>query len=110
MTGRWYHIVGVWAAANSRSLYIDGVFQATNTANRVPSTIDRTFIGQFADLTPNWELRGQLASVVFHSRALTAKEIADDHNNPHRLITPVSSTPLVSGAGTILPHMMQLSN
>lgn len=91
--GFWYHLVGVWVSITSRTLYVNGVFQSTNTASVVPSAQTRARIGQFADSTPNWEINGSIDEVRLFNRALTPSEAQalsqSDHSEFRRQRMPV---------------------
>lgn len=44
---QWHHACGVFAASNSRSIYLDGGNKQTNTTSNTPGTVDRTRINNF---------------------------------------------------------------
>ncbi len=44
-TGQWHHVVGVFEAANSRRVYLDGGHVGTNSQTRVFDGVDHYFLG-----------------------------------------------------------------
>jgi Concanavalin A-like lectin/glucanases superfamily len=84
----WYFVVGVWETASKRSLYVNGRFEATSTVSVTPTTPTRTWIGRFADSTPNWEFGGNIEAVRLYSRALSAVEILKLYTEPYAAFEP----------------------
>jgi hypothetical protein len=79
VTGQWQHGAAVFAANNSRTVYLDGGNSATNTVNNTATpTFTRIGIGIYfnATSTPSSYLDGRLAEVGIWSAALTAAEVA----------------------------------
>jgi hypothetical protein len=76
-TGTWTHAGAVYTSTSSRSVYFNGVNEATNTTSIVPSSITRIQIGrqQFNNATFSF-LDGRIAEVGIWDAALTAAEIA----------------------------------
>lgn len=83
--GQWYFLVGVWASASSRKIYVDGGFKAehTGTASAVGTAV--TKIGVTADSTPFGYLNGRVSSVCAYNRILTDAEIAWLYRDPHAM-------------------------
>lgn len=77
-TGTWTHAGAVYSTTSSRSVYFNGVNEATNTTLIAPSSITRIQIGrqQFNNNSGIAWLDGRLAEVGIWNAALTAAEIA----------------------------------
>jgi hypothetical protein len=77
-TGTWTHAGAVYSTTSSRSVYFNGVNEATNTTSIVPSSITRIQIGrqQFNNISGVSWLNGRLAEVGIWNAALTAEEVA----------------------------------
>jgi hypothetical protein len=61
----WHSVVGVFASATDRRIYIDGGAKGTDTANfALPASFDRFFVGHRGDLTPTNPFSGRIAHVV----------------------------------------------
>jgi len=75
--GSWYHAVGVYAATNSRAIYLNGGNKGTNTATRIPVNLDTTTIGARLNSgsVTNYH-SGMLAEVAIYNTALTDDEAA----------------------------------
>ena len=73
----WHHACGVWAAADSRSAYIDGGSKHTQTSSRTPTSLDLTYIGanEFSSSPTNY-MSGSIAEVGIWNVALTDAEVA----------------------------------
>lgn len=72
----WHHICAVFAAADNRSVYIDGGSKGTNTQNSTPGgTIDRTVIGRRTRVTPINYVSGRVAEVGIWNVALSDNEV-----------------------------------
>jgi len=72
--GTWHHTLGVWAAVDSRSAYIDGGGKHTSTASRTPTGIDRLSIGARRDTGPGQYMSGNIAELAVWLAALTDAE------------------------------------
>jgi hypothetical protein len=69
---RWYHVCGVFDSTTSRSLYVDGALQGSDTATATnPSLPPR--LGRDDDAAS--ALLGNVGDPLIHSRALSAAEI-----------------------------------
>lgn len=71
-SGKWHHACGVFSAANSRTVYLDGGSSATNTTSLSP-TINQTEIGAWR--SGSW-FAGDIAEVGIWNIDLTAAEVA----------------------------------
>ena len=71
-SGKWHHACGVFSAANSRTVYLDGGSSATSTTSLSP-TINQTEIGAFR--SGSW-FAGDIAEVGIWNIDLTAAEVA----------------------------------
>ena len=71
-SGKWHHACGVFSAANSRTVYLDGGSSATNTTSLSP-TINQTEIGAWRS---GFWFAGDIAEVGVWNVALTAAEVA----------------------------------
>jgi hypothetical protein len=75
-TGSWNHCCGVFSAANSRTIYLNGSNAVTNTASRSP-IINETVIGaRRASGLIGLYFNGKIAEVGIWNAALTAQEVA----------------------------------
>jgi hypothetical protein len=73
----WQHAAGVWAAANSRTIYLNGGNSVTDVRTAVPSGLVATNIGaRFLNGAYGLFMAGLIAEVGIWSAALTADEIA----------------------------------
>tara|TARA_R110002020_G_scaffold142941_1_gene315131 strand:+ start:285 stop:1106 length:822 start_codon:yes stop_codon:yes gene_type:complete len=70
----WFHVAGVWQYG-TRSLYVNGTSEATNTSNRtmVLDNADNFYLGNHRLDT---EFQGKIAECAAYSVSLTAAEIA----------------------------------
>lgn len=66
----WHHALGVFAASNSRSTYLDGGNKATDT-NSVTPTATRTSIGRLGRSTPGLYMSGRIAEAAIWNVALS---------------------------------------
>ena len=71
-SGKWHHACGVLASSTSRTVYLDGGSNATNTDACSP-TLNQTEIGAFR--SSSW-FAGDIAEVGVWNVALTAAEVA----------------------------------
>ena len=76
--GTWTHAGAVYASSTSRSVFFNGVNQATNTTSIVPSSVTRIQIGrqQFNNNAGISFIDGRIAELGIWNAALTAAEIA----------------------------------
>lgn len=75
----WHHACGVFAAANSRAVYLDGGGKGTDATNVVPTSLDRFSIGadwrSDGDGLPRFFLNGGVAEAAVWNVALTDAEV-----------------------------------
>jgi len=76
-SGNWIHAVAVFSSATSRSIYIDGTLEATETTSVAFFTPDRFTIGRFGDLTPGANVVGDMAKPKVWNIELTPLQIKD---------------------------------
>ena len=75
--GGWHHACAVFASITSRSIYVDGVNQASNSTSVTVTGTDRIRIGNGAKgIFPN----GLIDEVRVYNRALSAEEIKRLYN------------------------------
>lgn len=75
--GVWAHACAVFAATNSRSIYINGTLSASDTATNLLAGADRVVIGmRIASGSPGAYFSGVLAEAAVWNVALSAPEIA----------------------------------
>lgn len=88
VTGIWYHVVGVYASATSRKIYVNGRLEATEATSRAPSTASPTIrIGDRNGLTTQ-RFAGLINHAALWTRALTDSEVAGLYQNPYQLFDP----------------------
>lgn len=88
VANEWFHGCGVWAATNSRSVYLNAAGKATETTAIVPVGIDRVGIGLRYDSTPAVYYSGHIAMPAIWNRALSDEEVKELYEDPWGLITP----------------------
>ena len=71
----WHHAAGVFTATNSRTAYIDGGSNSTNSDTRNVVNIDAIELGVTADSTPIGFMDGDLAEAAVWNVALTSVEV-----------------------------------
>jgi hypothetical protein len=72
---QWYHVCAVFAAANNRKLFVDGVSEDTDTTSVTPAAPNDTEIGRLGDSTPCCNFDGLIDDVRIYNRALLPTEI-----------------------------------
>lgn len=115
--GTEFSVVGVFAGASSRALYVNGVLVSSSNANVGASTLDRAVIGGLYDagaLSASLGLVGRTRAAFVTRAALTADEVADWHADPfiavrrrsNRLISiaraATAQTPGVAVSGVVI--------
>lgn len=72
----WHHVVGTWASATDRKLYINGKLEASDTVSHAfPTTNDTWTIGaRTGQLSQTEKLTGDLSDVRIYGTALTASD------------------------------------
>ena len=93
-TTQWFLITTVYNSATSRTIYINGTGEATNTTNVAYSSNanNRLNIGRFADSTPTNYFNGCVDDVRFYSTALTAGQIYNLYAKPASLSTSATTS------------------
>jgi hypothetical protein len=77
----WHHVVGVFASATNRRLYVDGVSEASDTTSAsYSSDVDRWTIGRWGDSTPKSYFKGVIDEVSLYGTALSAEEVEKLYN------------------------------
>lgn len=71
----WHHACGVFAATNSRAVYIDGGSKGTDTVTRIPTGLDVTSLGVRNTNGTSEFLDGEMAEVAIWNVALTDAEV-----------------------------------
>jgi len=71
----WHHLCGVAAAANDRTVYLNGGNIGTNNVARTPAGADRVAIGRFADSSPGNYWDGRIAEAVILRIAATVQQV-----------------------------------
>ncbi len=75
---KWHHVVGVFASATDRTLYIDGISEATDSRNVNYSTsVNTTTIGRWGDSTPKSYFDGDIDEVQIWDIALSETQIRE---------------------------------
>lgn len=72
----WHHACGVFAATNSRSVYIDGGSKGTDTGNLTPAGVDETIIAAQGGLADDLYVSGMMAEAAIWNIALSDAEVA----------------------------------
>ena len=72
----WHHIMGVWASATDRRVFIDGGSKGTNTTDVVPSGVNETWIGQLGIVAVELYFSGRLAELGVWNAAFSDAEVA----------------------------------
>jgi hypothetical protein len=74
-TNTWHHACAVFAAANSRTVYLDGGNEGSDSGNYTPTGLDRTAIGVLdRDSICNY-MSGRIAEAAIWDAALTKPEV-----------------------------------
>ena len=101
---KWYFVVGTHTPTENK-IYLNGVLNATATANNLTIAPDAIIVGAYpASANP---YNGEISNVKVFNTALTAAQVADLYNNPELVVpTGVANTalklwlPMQEGAGT----------
>lgn len=101
-TGAWASVLGVEAAADSRTVYLNGGNSGTNATSKTPASVAFTSVGAYsADNGTSWfqHYDGKICDVAIWNVALSAANAAElaDGFSPH-LIRPdalVSYWPII---------------
>lgn len=72
-----HHVCGVYAASNSRFIYLDGGSKVESTTNVVPASIDQTSLGYVErNASPVYYFSGSVWEAAIWNAALTDREVA----------------------------------
>ena len=95
----WFLVTTVFSSPTSRSLYVNGQLDSTNTqtASYDTNNSKRLNIGRLADSSPSNYFAGCLGDVRFYGNELTDSQIYNLYANPATL-----STSLVSNGSPLL--------
>ena len=77
----WYHTCGVWTSSTSRSVYVNGNLEATNTTSASPADIDGMFIGKHGVTGGGALANGKIDDVRIYNYALTATQVKNIMND-----------------------------
>jgi hypothetical protein len=101
---KWYFVVGTHTPTENK-IYINGVLNATATADNLTTAPDAIIVGAYPALANPYN--GQITNAKVFNTALTAAQVADLYNNPEKVVpTGVDNTalklwlPMMEGAGT----------
>lgn len=85
VANRWHHACGVWASTTSRTPYLDGGGNATETTSVSPTTPNTTSIGRHADVSPDSYMSGMILLPTIWNIALSADEVMRLASGAHPL-------------------------
>ena len=71
---QWYHVCGVEETSSLRHVYVNGVFEDSETTSHVP-TVDTTRVGGFVESSQFDYFDGYIDDVRIYDRVLSASEI-----------------------------------
>jgi hypothetical protein len=81
--GNWHFVVGVFEAADSRQLYVDGQLQAASSPSvDFDGNTNSWSIGRWCDSSPESYFQGDIDHVRIWNRALTASEVIYLNTDP----------------------------
>ena len=87
--GSWYHVVGVFASATSRELYVNGVSVATSSTSVVLSGETVVSLGRLRATDSVLNMQGDADEASIWNRALSSNEVSEIYNNgAGRFYTP----------------------
>jgi hypothetical protein len=72
----WTHVCGIFTNATSRTVYLDGANNATETSSLTPTGIDQLAVGRLTSNSPTQNLDGKIAHVAVWDIALTGGNCA----------------------------------
>ena len=99
----YYLVHGVFAANNSREIYVNGTSQATNATNIAVPAGSGMAIGD--RLITNQAFDGRLDEIRYRASALSADWITTEYNNQNNNAAFWDDSP-VGGGGIILPQFL----
>lgn len=80
--GKWHYITGVFLSSTNRTIYVNGVSEATNVVSRTFNTnTDVISVGRLGDSTPGSFFNGSIDEVMIFNTSLNASQILDIFNN-----------------------------
>jgi len=80
--GVWYCVGCTFVSQSDRSLWLDGVFQASNATSQNKTGLNITTIGYRSRPTPDTYFNGDIAGVLFYNRILSGDEMRLFYNVP----------------------------
>jgi len=81
--GDWYHLAGVFATTTSRTLYVDGLLDGTDTTSDSTTPTASTWLG--SDKNAYREYSGTLPLAMLYNRVLASPEIQQLAADPYAL-------------------------
>jgi hypothetical protein len=102
---KWHLITGVFAATNSRILYLDGAQVASSTSNKSsPAGLDRIALGALRRSSPTGYTTGDLKDARLYNRALSAADVLGlyDPATRYELIYPLGRRTWFLPAGPLI--------
>lgn len=79
--GQWIHVCGVFTSSTSRTVYLNGVAEATDTATENVNGLTTVYAGVGTDSTAFWGYaKGTVDEARVYNRALSSSEIAALYN------------------------------
>ncbi|MEN9328307.1 MAG: hypothetical protein RI947_1115 [Candidatus Parcubacteria bacterium] len=82
-TGVWHYACAVQSSTSSRSLYIDGVLQGTDTTSTATMTMNKSAVGAILTSSAQQYYNGKVDDVKIYNYARTSKQIVSDMNAGH---------------------------
>jgi hypothetical protein len=76
--GSWHYVTGIFQSNTERSIYVDGVWEATDTSTHTPNglnLLDAWAIGGLSDASPSQYYSGSIDEVRVYNRALSPSEV-----------------------------------
>jgi hypothetical protein len=100
---KWNYVVGVFASATDRRLYVNGALHATSTTSRTAVSEDTLSVGRRGGSVPAAYFNGLIANAAFWDDERTVAEILTDYQNGYIDMANanlVAFWPLNEGTGT----------
>ena len=86
-------IGATFETGSSRSVWVNGVKEATNTSVLTTPSTNLVTIGGAGDLTPSNPFNGQIVFFYIYSRVLSDAEMLSIHNDPYQMMVVGPSSP-----------------